>query len=111
MDDRELLDKLYQLWTKTTGAADTYWDYQEGDGFTINSVGQDGPSEVVAFCEADADADWITAVHGCFADLMRRFHQALDEADRADLNRDEREQRIAELEIEVASLRKEVLTA
>lgn len=112
MEVRELLDKLYQMWSQTTGSEDTYWDYQPGDdGFTLNSVGKDGPQGVVAVCGSDEDADWITAVHGAFGDLMRRFHEALDEADRADESRDDREKRIAELEMEVASLRKEVKTA
>jgi hypothetical protein len=43
--------------------------------------------------------------------LIRGTREALDEAERADRQRDERECRIAELEIEVAALRKELLTA
>ena len=54
--------------------------------------------------QANQDAAWITAVHGAFADLARCLHTALDEADRADVDRDVRENRIAELELKCLSL-------
>jgi hypothetical protein len=53
----------------------------------------------------DEDADFITAIHGCFPDLIRTVLAALDEADRADFDKDSRECRIAELEAELAELR------
>lgn len=108
MDDRDFFDHLYQMWTKTTGAEKMFWDYKEhpGAGCFIEAVQEDGVGWPVANGLEDADADWITAVHGCFADLWRRLHSALDEADTADYGRDARECRIAELEIELADLRK-----
>lgn len=110
MDDREFFDKLYQMWVKTTRAEDRFWDYQKDTWpglFTIRSVGPDGENSVMTIAENlfEFDADWITAVHGCFPDLMRKLHYALDEADRADFDRDSRECRIAELEAEVAELK------
>lgn len=103
METPEFLDHLYQLWTKTTHASDRFWDFQpEGGGLhAINAVGEDGGSLPVAWGVYEADADWITALHGCFPDLYRVTNEALDEAARLDLERDSRECRIAELEAEL----------
>ena len=111
MEDREFFDKLYQLWVKTTHAEDRYWDYQSNlgcDTFVLNAVGQDGEKTFVGAVYTDADADFITAVHGCFGDLVRRLNAALDEADRADFDRDSRECRIAELEMELGYLKSDL---
>jgi hypothetical protein len=82
MDEREFFDKMYQMWANTTGAQDRYWDYQK-DGkdyfFNINAVGEDGDGKFVASVLA-----------------------AMDEADRADFDKDSRECRIAELESALA---------
>lgn len=110
MDDREFFDTLFQLWAKTTGAEDHYWmpvDLEDGV-FDIHAVQQDGPSKGVASSLSDEDADFITAIHGCLPDLVRRLHAALDEADRADLSRDERECRIFELELENQALSEQI---
>ena len=113
VDDREFFDTLMQLVMKTTFAENRYWVYQgDGEGgFDVNAVGEGDEREFVGYLDKEPDADFITALHGCFPDLYRRLHSALDEADRADRDKDERECRIAELEIEVAALRKELLTA
>jgi len=107
METHDFFDKLYQMWSKTTYAKDRFWDYQEeASGLhTIGAVGEDGERLPVAWGLYGPDADWITAMHGCFPDLYRCLNMALDEADRADLDRDSRECRIAELEIEVAELK------
>jgi hypothetical protein len=112
MEDRDFFDTLYQLWSKTTGAEDTYWKYEEdtrhyagGPGtFNIYSVDSSGQEKFVASLQSDEDADFITAVHGSLGDLVRRLHEALDEADSADFNHDSQECRIAELELENARL-------
>ncbi len=111
-DFEELLDRLYQAAAKTTGGDKQYWDYQEyGDTFDVDAVGQDGERDNVAAFFSEADADFVTMVHAAIPELIRGTREALDEAERADRQRDERECRIAELEIEVAALRKELLTA
>jgi hypothetical protein len=46
------------------------------------------------------DADFLTALHGCVADLVRRLNTAMGEADRLDYSKDELVVRIAELEME-----------
>lgn len=99
------------MWSKTTGAADRFWDYdtdRKGALADIRAVGEDGSFSEVAWGLYEPDADWITAVHGCFPDLIRRIQTALDEADAADYRQDERECRIAELELEVAELKEEL---
>jgi len=93
------------LWSKTTGAKDRYWDYHWHDGkgvCYIDSVGEDGERKRIASYLADEDADFIAAVHGCFPDLIRTVLAAMDEADRADFDKDSRECRIAELESALA---------
>jgi hypothetical protein len=115
MEDREFFDHLYQLWSKTTGASDCYWmpeqdpeEYVEGTfspSFNIYAVGESQGRKRIASFLSDEDSDFITAVHGCLPDLVRRLNMALDEADNADYDRDARECRIAELELENKELR------
>lgn len=112
IDDRDFLDVMYAGWAKTTGAEDTYWMPEEVaelfDGYRIVAVRQDESRETVAANLTEADAAFITAVHGCFADLVRRMHTALDEADRLDGYADERTGTIAELAIENDDLKEKV---
>lgn len=106
MEDRDFFDELYVLWCKTTGAEDRYWmqeaHFDRSGRHNVFAVGQDETRKLIASGMTDADSDFLTALHGCFPDLWRRLHAALDEADRADYQRDSRECRIAELESEVA---------
>lgn len=110
MDDRDFFDELYQLWCKTTGAEDRFWmpeeHFDRSGRYNVYAVAQDESRKQVASGMTDADSDFLTAIHGCFADLWRRLHAALDEADTADYSRDERECRIFELEAEVQELQK-----
>jgi len=111
MEDREFFDHLYQLWSKTTGASDRYWmpvDLGGKNVFHIQAVAQDESVKRIASNLKDEDADFITAVHGCIPDLIRRLYAALDEADRLDYDRDSRECRIAELEIENQEIREQL---
>ncbi|AGK87968.1 hypothetical protein M041_gp51 [Mycobacterium phage Severus] len=112
MEDREFFDLLYQHWSKTTGAHDTYWMPEEDESFpglfSIIAVGKDESRKPVASFLKEEDADFITAMHGCLADLVRKLNDALDEADRADYDKDSRECRMAELELENAELRRQL---
>lgn len=112
MDDRDFFDHLYQMWSKTTGANDRYWmpvSYEDRSGrHRIYAVAQDDSRKLVAEHLSERDADFVTAVHGALADLVRRLHSALDESDSADFDRDSRECRIAELELENLELRARV---
>jgi hypothetical protein len=106
MEDRSFIDLLYQVWSKTTGAQGTFWKPVETiNGVDIVAVNEKHEETLIGSFLNSADADFITSLHGCMGDLVRRLHEALDEADRADQGRDEREVRIAELELQVASLR------
>lgn len=102
MDIREFLDELYQLWAKTTGAENQYWMPEESDihGQDIWAVNEEQAKSPVASFMSDADASFVTAIHGALPDLVRRTHEALDESDRLDEQRDEQEIRIAGLETE-----------
>lgn len=112
IEDREFFDKLYALWSKTTGAQDRYWvvepDEEAPDVHCIYAVDDEQERKLIASFFAEEDADFIASIHGCLADLVRRLHDALDEADRADYDRDSRECRIAELETQVMEMEKEL---
>lgn len=112
MDDRDFFDHLLQIWFKTTGASDRFWmpeAYTDNSGrYNIYAVGEDESRKLIASGMVESDADFISGVHGCVLDLHSRLHSALDEADTADYGRDSRECRIAELELEVQSLRKTI---
>ncbi|ANA87075.1 hypothetical protein SEA_LASTRESORT_41 [Gordonia phage LastResort] len=107
MEDREFFDTLYSEWSKTTGAGERYLivekveydpdlDYMTSWDVWAISFADEGDRTLVATFEKEADADFFAAVHGCFGDLVRRLHEALDEADRADERRDEAEGQLAE---------------
>lgn len=106
MDIREFIDELYQLWAKTTGAENMYWMPEEDvdryaggpNTYNIFAVGENETKHDIAFDFRENDANFITAIHGALPDLVRRTHEALDEADRLDEQRDDQEFRIAQLE-------------
>lgn len=109
MQDAEFFDHLFQVFARTTGAEDTYWmSQQEDDLWDIYAVSADDTKTPVAFGFSEVDADFITAIHGCMPDLVRRLHDALDEADRLDTARDEREQEIGRLTLENQELKVEI---
>jgi hypothetical protein len=104
MDDQEFGDLIYQHWSRTTGSDDRYWmpvEYEDKSGrFNIYAVGQDETRKLVASGLSDKDSDFITAIHGCLPDLVRRLGSAIDEADRLDVEKDEAICRVAQLELE-----------
>lgn len=106
MDIREFLDELYQLWAKTTGAENMYWMPEDNElhGLDIWAVNEEQVKSPVAAFVSDADSAFITAIHGALPDLVRRTHEALDEADRLDEQRDEQENEKANLMIKVLAL-------
>jgi hypothetical protein len=110
MTDDEFFDTLLQLWAKTTGADDTYWDYEDtGEtGFDIHSCGQDEERKFVGYCDSETDADFVTAIHGCLPDLIRRLYQAIDEAERLDIEMDVCQNRLAAAELRVMELEQDL---
>ena len=113
MEDDDFFDLIYQQWSKTTNASTDFWmsekweDHAEEDEFVwdIFAVGQDQERVCVVSGLREADADWITAMHGCLPDLVRRLHMAIDESERLDIRADDQEGRIADLEMELADQR------
>ena len=103
MDEQEVFDELYALWSKTTGAGKCEWDSTMDEyGADITCVEPDGWEHSVAFGLYRHDAEFIIAVHAAMPQLVRFFNAAVDEAARADHERDARECRIAELELALA---------
>lgn len=114
MDVEDFLDRLYQVWSQTTGAENRVWlveedvDYLLGGPGTWNlwTMDQAEKREVIAgWFNNEADADFIATVHGAVADLVRVTRAALDDAERASLDRDQQEGRIADLELEILGLK------
>ena len=105
MDDREFFDTLLQLWAKTTWSEQAYWGYEEVDEEQFDLFAKTEDDRLfVGYVDSEADADFITAVHGCLPDLVRRLHAAVDEADRLDLEMDECQHRLAAAELRVDEL-------
>ena len=97
MNDREFFEALLAAFTATTGAENAYWEpVKQGDTWNVYAVGAEERTLVAAALEQH-DAEWVCAIHGTLPDIVRRVNMALDEADRADAERDEREHLIAEL--------------
>lgn len=92
----------------TSGAEDTYWDYQDtGEaGFDISSVGPDDTREFVGYFDSEADADFVTAIHGCLPDLVRRLKQSIEKADNYEMAHDQCQRELFEAEREIAELKR-----
>ena len=108
--DIDFFDELYQLWSKTTGTG--YWlpqEYVDGTGrWKLYAVDYDDKRQLVASELREADAEFIAGMHGALPELIRLLHSALDEADRADCERDSQWCRIGELELELIDLKRVV---
>lgn len=100
-DVRDFLDTIYVSWPRTTGAGTGYWEVRKtGATFDVVAVVAEQDEKLIATCLTEEDANFITQIHTALPEVIRQAHSALDEADRADVDRDEREQRIAKLELE-----------
>ncbi|QBJ01126.1 hypothetical protein PBI_ARISSANAE_40 [Mycobacterium phage Arissanae] len=112
-DHDEFFDTLYQQWSKTTGAKDTYWMPEESDSFpgTFDLIAvnpnNDERTPLCAFMSED-DAEFVAGLHGAVPDLVRHLGEATDRADRLDEARDLAEGRYAEVLLENAALREEI---
>lgn len=96
VNDDEFFTALLDAHTATTGAEDSYWEpKQMGDTWNVYAVGEN--STLVAVALTKPDAEFLCAMHATLPDIVRRLKQALAEAEKADEDRDKREQLIAEL--------------
>lgn len=105
----EFFSELYQIWSKTTGAEDRWWEPEEFDDrsgrFKLYAVSDGEQRKLVATGLNERDADFIAGMHGALPDLIRALADAMAEAERADYDRDSRECRIAELEMELIEMK------
>ena len=110
MTTEEFLAHLYSMFCYTTGSEDTYWDYREADDSTwdIHSVNQDGESVFVGYFDAEADADFVTAIHGSLVDLIRLVEDSVHKADMYELAHDQCQRELFEAEKDIMEL-KEIL--
>lgn len=104
MDIREFLDELYQMFCRTTGDEHMFWvveKVESEDGqitWELYAANAELEKVLLATFLYEIDSDFTAGIHGALPDLVRKMHEALDEADRLDEERDEQEIRIAQLE-------------
>lgn len=117
MDVEDFLDRLYQGFSKTTGAENRFWIVEaepdvtgEVPGFAVYAMDQEENKSWVGWFLSEQDADFVATLHGAIPDLVRVTRTALDDAERLSLDRDQQEGRIADLELEILGL-KQALTA
>lgn len=115
--DHDFADILYQQWSKTTRAEDSYWMPVGGttveEEFRVVAVVRDQHGEefhvtVATGLFSEADADFICGLHGALPDLVRRLHDAIDEASRKDEANDIAQGQLAEAYMEIQGLKEEI---
>lgn len=109
-EDRNFFDEVYQIWAKSTDSGDSYWMPEEGDGegkgySTLWSVNHAGEKRMIGWGLKEADAEFIAGIHGAVPDLVRRLHEAIDEAVRKDEANDEAQNDLADALLENIELR------
>ncbi|QFG04616.1 hypothetical protein PBI_KEZIACHARLES14_40 [Mycobacterium phage Keziacharles14] len=112
-DHGEFFDELYQQWSKTTGAKDTYWMVEEDrDEHIWYAVIAFNPSDesktVIGRFHEEADADFVAGLNGAIPDLIRHLGEATDRADRLDEARDRAEGIAADALLETAGLKEQI---
>jgi hypothetical protein len=111
MEFQEFCDRIYQVFSQTTGAEDRFWVVEKsahGDVFDVFAVGQDESKEYVGNFPNEADADFTASIHGAIADMVRRSMEAIDDAARLELERDNLMGRVFDLELEIQGLKSEL---
>jgi hypothetical protein len=111
---REFLDILHQHWARTSGAEKCFWMPEEGAvvadvEWDLYAVDENQEKKHLGLFWNEADADFITAVHGALPDLIRRLHIAIDEADRLDEEKDGVMREYADLALENQGLRSQIV--
>lgn len=116
-DDREFFDILYQQWARTTKAETSYWMPVEMANlpgvFKIYAVTNDPETgeehrKLVAGWMSEADADFVTALHGSLSELIRALIDSHDEVERLDEARDLSQSELAHTLLENMELREEI---
>uniref|UniRef100_A0AAU8GQY8 Minor tail protein n=1 Tax=Mycobacterium phage BabyBack TaxID=3158877 RepID=A0AAU8GQY8_9CAUD len=111
--DHEFFDTLYQQWSKTTMAEHGYWMPEEDESFpgcfNLIAVHQsnDERKPLAAFMD-EADAEFVAGLHGAVPDLIRRLHEAIDEAVSKDEANDIAQGHLADALLENQALREQI---
>ncbi|BBC43859.1 hypothetical protein [Mycobacterium phage GS4E] len=112
--DHEFFDILYQQWTKSTLAEHGYWMPEEDESFpgSFNLIAvhqsKDERRPIAAFMD-EADAEFVAGLHGAVPDLIRRLHEAIDEAVRKDEQNDIAQGQLADALLENEGLKAQIL--
>ncbi|QNJ56987.1 hypothetical protein SEA_DELORIS_37 [Mycobacterium phage Deloris] len=112
--DHEFFDILYQQWTKSTMAEHGYWMPEEDESFpgSFNLIAvhqsKDERRPIAAFMD-EADAEFVAGLHGAVPDLIRRLHEAIDEAVRKDEHNDIAQGQLADALLENEGLKAQIL--
>ncbi|AMO44007.1 hypothetical protein BJD46_gp39 [Mycobacterium phage Bactobuster] len=111
--DHQFFDILYQQWSQTTMAEHGYWMPEEDESFPgcFNLIAvhqtEDARKPLAAFLSSE-DADFIAGLHGAVPDLIRRLHEAVDEATRKDEANDIAQGHLADALLENQALREQI---
>ncbi|UVK60596.1 hypothetical protein SEA_PETERSON_46 [Mycobacterium phage Peterson] len=113
MEFQEFCDRIYQVFSQTTGAEDRFWVVEEYDPWgparwMVRAVSEDDKTIDVGLFENEADADFTASIHGAIADMVRRSMTAIDDAARLELERDNLMGRVFDLELEIQGLKSEL---
>ncbi|AFL48060.1 hypothetical protein CL91_gp45 [Mycobacterium phage Aeneas] len=112
MEFQEFCDRIYQVFSQTTGAEDRFWvveeDLDEYLQYQVLAVGQDESRKWLGSFANEADADFVASIHGALADMVRRSMEAIDDAARLELERDNLMGRVFDLELEIQGLKSEL---
>ncbi|ATN88411.1 hypothetical protein SEA_DALMATIAN_40 [Mycobacterium phage Dalmatian] len=112
--DHQFFDILYQQWSQTTGAEHSYWMPEEDESFpgSFNLIAvhqeKDERRPLAAFMD-QADAEFVAGLHGAVPDLIRRLHDAIDEATRKDEANDIAQGQLADALLENEGLKAQIL--
>ncbi|ASJ79736.1 hypothetical protein KIY85_gp39 [Mycobacterium phage Heffalump] len=112
--DHQFFDILYQQWSQTTNASSAYWivkeDLDEHLQYQIIAVDRNTQAETwIGSFHSEADADFVAGLNGAVPDLIRRLHDATDEATRKDEANDIAQGQLADALLENIGLRAEIL--
>ncbi|QJD50245.1 hypothetical protein SEA_IWOKEUPLIKEDIS_42 [Mycobacterium phage Iwokeuplikedis] len=111
--DHQFFDILYQQWSQTTNASSAYWivkeDLDEHLQYQIIAVDTNTQKETwVGSFHTEADADFVAGLNGAVPDLIRRLHEAIDEATRKDEANDIAQGHLADALLENQGLREQI---
>ncbi|AHJ86406.1 hypothetical protein 40AC_42 [Mycobacterium phage 40AC] len=112
--EHEFFDILYQQWSKSTYAEHGYWMPEEDESFPgcFNLIAvhqtEDAKKPLAAFM-SEEDAEFVAGLHGAVPDLIRRLHEAIDEAARKDEANDIAQGQLADALLENQGLKAQIL--